>query len=399
MSSAKRKSWCTRRRTRSVGSMPFAWQAQHLRLQTQSDEMCSSSTSKDKDYSNFFQSDSDDVCSSTHQNTACFFNVSNISGNGANNIESDSFNENSPCRRSARRKRKFKRIAIDTESFNSNRLYSNYMSHKYNKKLRVMRHSLNCQNNKIWLSSGKRKRSMREKVSVSVDGGDSSDLGREAKVLALSKLSLNDYPDEQYGTMEVSYNMGGVSSSSISSSGSEAGIFTNDEGREGDDEQSDWVGDIGIAAGSSFDHENADSETDNKMYTIYQKFLLGNFEQLSSEEKKLCKVFSDKDVRASRRRGRSFKPNFNVVLPSDEKDSKFFPDMLQDTYSKKNEMETESGMTTRRHTFSGYKKKKRIPQPSQLLMDKSLDKSSPLTLPTIHKLSDISSSDSKDSLQ
>lgn len=74
---------------------------------------------------------------------------------------------------------------------------------------------------------------MREKVSVSLDGGDSSDLGREAKVLALSKLSLNDYPDEQYNNMEVSYNVGGVSSSSISSSGSEAGIFTNDEGREG----------------------------------------------------------------------------------------------------------------------------------------------------------------------
>lgn len=33
----------------------FAWQAQQLRLQTQSDEMCSSSTSKDKDCSNFFQ--------------------------------------------------------------------------------------------------------------------------------------------------------------------------------------------------------------------------------------------------------------------------------------------------------------------------------------------------------
>lgn len=51
-----------------------------------------------------------------------------------------------------------------------------------------------------------------------------------------------------------------------------------------------------MATGTSFDHENGDSETDNKMYSIYQKFLLGNFEQLSSEEKKLCKVFSDKVI-------------------------------------------------------------------------------------------------------
>jgi hypothetical protein len=31
--------------------------------------------------------------------------------------------------------------------------------------------------------------------------------------------------------------------SSLSSSESDPGIYTNDEGREGDDEQSDWVGD------------------------------------------------------------------------------------------------------------------------------------------------------------
>lgn len=74
---------------------------------------------------------------------------------------------------------------------------------------------------------------MKEKISASLDGGESSDLGREAKVLALSKLSLNDYPEEPYNMMEVSYNVAGVDSSSISSSGSEAGIFTNDEGREG----------------------------------------------------------------------------------------------------------------------------------------------------------------------
>lgn len=34
-------------------------------------------------------------------------------------------------------------------------------------------------------------------------------------------------------------------------------------------------------------------------------------------------------------------------------------------------METESGITTRRHTFSGYKKRKRIPQQAQVVADKS----------------------------
>lgn len=63
--------------------------------------------------------------------------------------------------------------------------------------------------------------------------GDSSDMGRDSKVLAISKLSLDDYPVNQYNSMEVSYAVPGVSSSSISSSGSETEIFTNDEGREG----------------------------------------------------------------------------------------------------------------------------------------------------------------------
>ena len=65
--------------------------------------------------------------------------------------------------------------------------------------------------------------------------GDSSDISRDSKVLAISKLSLDDYPVDQYNSMEVSYTVAGVSSSSISSSGSETEMYTNDEGREGMD--------------------------------------------------------------------------------------------------------------------------------------------------------------------
>lgn len=87
---------------------------------------------------------------------------------------------------------------------------------------------------RAWLNNGKRKRSAREKLKAPLDGGgESSDFGRESKVLTLSKLSLDDYPEEQFNSMEVSYAVTGVSSSSISSSGSETEIYTNDEGREG----------------------------------------------------------------------------------------------------------------------------------------------------------------------
>ncbi len=68
------------------------------------------------------------------------------------------------------------------------------------------------------------------------EGGGSSNLSKESKVLGISRLSLNDYPENCSSAataMDVSYSFSGVSSSSISSSGSETGIFTNDDGREG----------------------------------------------------------------------------------------------------------------------------------------------------------------------
>ena len=89
---------------------------------------------------------------------------------------------------------------------------------------------------RFWLN-GKRKRSLREKSKPCLDGssgdGEYATVSKDAKVLGISRLSLNDRPEEFCNAMDVSYTVSGISSSSISSSGSETGIFTNDEGREG----------------------------------------------------------------------------------------------------------------------------------------------------------------------
>lgn len=90
-----------------------------------------------------------------------------------------------------------------------------------------------CNRFRVWLNSGKRKRSTKEKFKLPLDSNDSSDFGKDSKGLTLSKLSLDEYPEEQFNSMEVSYTVTGVSPSNISSSGSETEICTNDEGREG----------------------------------------------------------------------------------------------------------------------------------------------------------------------
>lgn len=90
-----------------------------------------------------------------------------------------------------------------------------------------------CNRFRVWMNLGKRKRSTKEKFKPPLDSNDSSDFGKDSKGLTLSKLSLDEYPEEQFNSMEVSYTVTGVSPSSISSSGSETEICTNDEGREG----------------------------------------------------------------------------------------------------------------------------------------------------------------------
>ncbi|KAL1138887.1 hypothetical protein AAG570_008949 [Ranatra chinensis] len=86
-----------------------------------------------------------------------------------------------------------------------------------------------------WATSGKRKRSS---VRASPP---------PASVLALHRLTIRDHQPALP-----------PSSSSLSSSESDTGIFTNDEGREGDDEQSDWVGEAsggGWGGGEEEDRE------------------------------------------------------------------------------------------------------------------------------------------------
>lgn len=377
MSNVRRQTWHTRRRTRSVGSIPFTWQPQNLLAQlqqTQSDEMCSSSTSKDKDCSAYYQSDSDDVCSSVHNEASCsLLTVSSVYADTPN-MESDSFNENSPCRRSTRRKRKFKKVAMEVELCNHSRFYAqpHYTVQSYTKKKRIMRHMLNCQRGGVWLNSGKRKRSTKEKFKLPLDSNDSSDFGKDSKGLTLSKLSLDEYPEEQFNSMEVSYTVTGVSPSNISSSGSETEICTNDEGREGDDEQSDWIGDVGLATGGEFNENDLDKARDDEMYFTYRNYPSANIGNVLSEDKKSGKMFSERgrdvDIRITRRRGKPIKPNFNYGIVAENKTSKPISSFSDDTL-RKNDMDIESAPVTRRQTFSGYKKRKRLPPNSVTFTD------------------------------
>ncbi|XKL65107.1 hypothetical protein PGB90_005193 [Kerria lacca] len=384
----------------------FAWQSQNVHLNhTVSDEMCSSSTSKDKDCSTFYQSDSDDICSGVPSNISYnLMNMSTICRSIPNNMESDSLNENSPCRRSARRKRKFKRITMDVD-ISSNRFHPpSFMLH-HNKKKRIMRHSPNCPGGRLWLNSGKRKRSFREKLGPQLgSNNESPDLGREAKVLGISKLSLNDYPEDQYNAMEVSYTVPGISSSSLSSSGSETGIFTNDEGREGDDEQSDWIGDVSLVAGGLNFHnkKNQVIKSEGTCFT-YEKFLVNDVQPSSSDGKKTLKLFLPQGnncfTRVTRKKGYPVKSNFSPLITSESKTAKPIPEFVDHDFGKKVDVDIETKIIARRHTFSGYKRRKRIPTTQTSVVTDTISEKSPQIFhEAIQKLSDISSSDSKDSV-
>ncbi|CAB0010623.1 unnamed protein product [Nesidiocoris tenuis] len=97
------------------------------------------------------------------------------------------------------------------------------------------------------LNIGKRKRSTR-----------SINDPPQRAVLALHRLSLRD--DSQHPH----------SSSSLSSSDSDTGIYTNDEGREGDDEQSDWVGEAsgGMARSVWGDSDRGEGMDDDQPFAL-----------------------------------------------------------------------------------------------------------------------------------
>lgn len=159
-----------------------------------------------------------------------------------------------------------------------------------------------------------------------------------------------------------------ISSSSISSSDSEAGIITNDEDREGkkkqkcsfsylsflqeikfrcridkkekwlissdvyltegDDEQSDWVGDSSL-------WEEAESTVEEKVATesAFQALLQGSYEHLTDEAKKnyrqrIRDVPNGREIRAGRRHVDNT-PGYSIITSANEKVSRFLQDPSQ----------------------------------------------------------------------
>ncbi|XP_035718402.1 G patch domain-containing protein 2-like isoform X5 [Vespa mandarinia] len=227
-----------------------------------------------------YQSDSDDT--NQTKRFARFSNLNNVS-----NIESDSVNENFIPRTNTRRGKK-----------------------------RVLRNDCKNKYGAIWC--GKRKRSCRER---------STDC--EMRSLKPNRTSKSKIRGKIQG--EDTVDCSRISSSSISSSDSENGIITNDEDREGDDEQSDW-----IVESNWWD--DGDSTSEDKLGTdsTFQMILHGSFEHSTDESRKryrqrvkrIREGLTGREIRAGRRHVDN-KPGYSIITSANEKVSRFLQDPTQ----------------------------------------------------------------------
>lgn len=224
---------------------------------------------------------------------------------------------------------------------------------------------------------GKRKRSTRER-SIECE---------------LEKISLNASPEDHPPTLstavgcDMAINMGlmnldsmdldtkqleQVSSSSVSGSESDPGFFTNDDGREADDEQSDWYQESGPTWGvpglkswweikdpsplgpssidfrfrplgvSTSNEDDVDGEeTEDDVVWEERKFhqlLKGSWSHLNDEAKdayrlrmqKLRDRIPGREIRAGRRHlGAQRGPAFSILTSANEKLSRFLQDSAQ----------------------------------------------------------------------
>lgn len=122
-----------------------------------------------------------------------------------------------------------------------------------------------------------------------------------------------------------------ISSSSISSSDSEAGLITNDEDREGDDEQSDWIGEPSW-------WDDGESTNEDKVTTdpTFQMILHGSFEHATDKARKsyrqriqrIREGHSGREIRAGRRHVDN-KPGYSIITSANEKVSRFLQDPTQ----------------------------------------------------------------------
>ncbi|XP_067152948.1 G patch domain-containing protein 2-like isoform X5 [Apteryx mantelli] len=160
--------------------------------------------------------------------------------------ESDSFTENAPCR-PLRRRRKVKRVTSEVAASLQQKLrvsewnYERSCRFKSAKKQRLSRWKENapwttsshglCESgeNRPFLSKGGRKERMECEVEEQKQGSDEN----------MSEWHLSSEDAKTLMKQSLNPRICCFETSSVCSS-SDTGLFTNDEGRQGDDEQSDW---------------------------------------------------------------------------------------------------------------------------------------------------------------
>ncbi|XP_012225450.1 G patch domain-containing protein 2-like isoform X2 [Linepithema humile] len=297
-----RRRWGIRRRARSTGNIPLSM-SKHS--DDSSSSICDIRIPKTANVSKY-QSDSDDT-----SQTKRFARFSNL--NNTSNIESDSVNENFVPRANTRRKRKFKRMAIDSDSTASTSQAVAIMSTSFAGKRRIFRSDCKNKYSAIWC--GKRKRSCRER---SIDC--------EMRVSKPTKNAKPKNRDKMQGDETVDCSR--ISSSSISSSDSEAGLITNDEDREGDDEQSDWIGE------SSW-RDDGESNSDDKITDSTLQMILHGEHSVAEAKRsyrqriqRIREGLSGREIRAGRRHVDN-KPGYSIITSANEEVLRFMQDLSQ----------------------------------------------------------------------
>lgn len=298
-------------------------------------------------------------------------------------VESDSVNENFSPVRPHRRKRKFKRMAVDPSSSISDPtglgatglipIPGRKPQRKKDKSGFTLYHgdvesswrSHDCELAVSPVFPGKRKHSMRERSVelIETDGVSmSGPASRHQPSLVLAGCSTSGFGIIQDGVKGSQTSIGSPfltheaqvdggeenmctiidsSSSSLSSSDSDTGIHTNDEGREGDDEQSDFYHESGPACGipgvTPWWENDIDEEKETQaMDETFQSILNGSFQHMSYESQQAFRArvyrlstMPGREIRAGRRRLRDRRPGFTIVSSVNEKISRFLQDPEQ----------------------------------------------------------------------
>ncbi|XP_050733912.1 G patch domain-containing protein 2-like isoform X1 [Eriocheir sinensis] len=297
----------------------------------------------------------------------------------SNLVESDSVNENfSPARPHNRsvnlflcRKRKCKRMALDPDAPSTSTppgppntpstlpmakpavaVTSTSLSSvsSNSRKKKILRPSVDSENRYLAVSAGKRKRGRERTVewcgshhlSHSKRHGSSTSHFHSLRMHRSSQASAEDSMDYDYSD---DANM--EHSSSESSSESETGIYTCDEGREADDEQSDWFAEpdpvYGVPGAPNPARQRNPSNrlswwNDEFDLSLSAKALFKErYETMSVENQQACRLRFQKlrerllrrEIRAGRRRLRDRKPGFSIVSSVNDKVSRFLQDPRQ----------------------------------------------------------------------